>query len=228
MKKALVVLLVLLLALPPAVVYYGYSRFPAVLSPTDGPQAKDVIYVPCHGKLIRFEVESYMAHSSGNFFKDLNWTVRFAHYKEPYKSITIIVGSTDFEECANVDKETCLLRTESAGDISGCIGAIATAPFYLQLVKELGNETEARLEASKKAMGITHNTYLTFMQKVKLGLGIIGNDRNLVIILIGPKEGAKENKIYIPRDGVLVVEATGERELNCAVGALLTLLKCPG
>ncbi len=76
------------------------------------------------------------------------------------------------------------------------------------------NDSAARAFALEQVSNrVDASKWLTFQLKLSLGRGKVGNENHLVILLRGPLDGAVENRIYVPRKGVLVLEALDEEKL---------------
>ncbi|EHR78094.1 hypothetical protein OCC_04530 [Thermococcus litoralis DSM 5473] len=217
-KKILAVLLsIVLIAASLGVVFYGYLNWEKAITPKGDPLDKVLVKVPYSGRQYKVLLESYI---SGDPFLELNLTLR----SNVYDDLTIVVGDPIFRNCdVSQYGQMCVLRSKTASELSVTVSPIFTAARYWYYIHNGYNETEAlaRAQADKDKI---HTTTLAFAQKAKLGLGLMGNKKHLVIILKGPVEGAKTNRIYVPREGVLIIEATSEQTLFIEVLALKTII----
>ncbi len=208
----LVVLLLIVASLSVAV--YAYNSFSNVVNPGKKPLAVKPVGAPYGGRLYRIDFESYL---TGDPFVDLNMTLRSS-----YDKITIIVGNPSFKGCSGMD---CALRKRTAMELGLMIGAIYGVRPYIENIQKGANNTSALYKAAYETMKNVKSDYLGVMQKIELGLGRIGNKKHLVIILLGPEEGATKNKVFCPRQGVLVIEGASEEALFVEV---LTIKKLIG
>lgn len=131
----------------------------------------------------------------------------------PYDRITIVLGSSDTREyCDSTGK--CQFRTLAAVETSCVVGKLLGS-YYYETAREIGyNDSAARKFALEQvSKRIDASEWLTFQLKLSIGRGEIGNKHHLLIILRGPLDGAVENRIYVPRRGVLVLEALDEETL---------------
>ncbi len=216
MKKrtfyALLVIILLVVA-SLSVVVYAYSNFSNVVNPGKKPLTVKPVGAPYEGKLYRIDFESYL---TGDPFIDLNMTLRTT-----YDKITIIVGNPDFKGCSGME---CALRKRTAMELGLMIGALYGVKPYIENIQKGANNTSALYRAAYEAMKNVKSDYLGMMQKINIGLGRIGNRKHLVIILIGPAEGATENRVFCPRQGVLVIEGTSEEALFVEVLTIKRLI----
>lgn len=199
-------------------VSYGYSNFPNVLFPQKSPLNVFSGRLEVQGKVYNINVESYLV---GDPFLDVNTTLR-GHI---YKDMTIIIGDPVFRNCKSEELgNACVLRARTVTELSAVLAPVFTSTRYWYYVKEKGyNKTEA-LEIAVKDKSRIHVTSLGFAQKVKIGLGLLGNENHLLIVIIGPREGARKNRIYCPKRGILVLEGTSEEALFAEVLLLKSII----
>ena len=205
-----IILTIVLVGASLGVVFYGYFNYDKVITPQGEPLDRVLVKVPYGGRQYGILLESYV---SGDPFLDLNVTLR----SNVYDDLTIIVGDPVFRNCdANTYGQACVLRAKTASEISVTVSPIFTATRYWYYIQNGYDESEA-LAKSQSDKDRIHTITLAFAQKVKLGLGLMGNEKHLVVVLKGPVEGAKTNRIYTPKRGVLVLEATDEETLFAEV-----------
>ena len=239
------VILVVVLVITPAVVYYGYSNFSNVIEPQKKPlsveqfvvvkvpttppryftlTAKEYFNLTLHG--VKFpngtlyyviNVESYL---TGDPLVDVNLTLR----NPKYNSATIIVGDVSFRNCKGKEDKTCILRIRTAMELGAVVGAVFGVKYYLWEVLKNEDNQSAAYKAAEETAKRVDSGYLAFFPKVKIGLGLIGNEEHLLIILRGPKEGGEKNRIYCPKEGVLVLEANNEYTLFAEVLVLKNII----
>ena len=131
-----------------------------------------------------------------------------------YERVTVILGSGDTKDyCDRTGK--CQFRTLAAVEISCLVGKLMGS-YYYETAREMGyNDSAARKFAlDQVSRRVNSGNWLTFSLKLAIGRGEIGNEKHLLIILRGPLDGAVENRIYVPRKGVLVLEALDDRTLS--------------
>jgi len=210
-KKLLALVLSIVIVVSSLVaVFYGYFNWEKAITPQRDPLDRVLVKVPYGGMEYKVLLESYI---TGDSFLDLNLTLR----SNVYDDLTIIVGDPVFRNCdANTYGQACVLRTRTASELSVTVSPIFTATRYWYYVHNGYGESEA-LAKAQADRGKVHTTTLAFLQKAKLGLGLMGNEKHLVVVLKGPVEGAKTNRIYTPKRGVLVLEATDEETLFAEV-----------
>ena len=191
-------------------VFYGYFNWEKAITPQKDPLDRVLVKVPYGGMEYKVLLESYI---TGDPFLDLNLTLR----SNVYDDLTIIVGDPVFRNCdANAYGQACVLRAKTASEISVTVSPIFTATRYWYYVHNGYGESEALAKAQADRDKV-HATTLAFIQKAKLGLGLAGNKKHLVVILKGPVEGAKANRIYMPKEGIIVLEAIDEETLFAEV-----------
>lgn len=96
--------------------------------------------------------------------------------------------------------------------------------YYVEDVMKSGSNETAAYKAAKETAERIDNRYLAFIPKVEIGLGLIGNKKHLLIVLKGPREGARKNRIYCPRPGIIVLEGTTEDTLFVEVLLVKTII----
>ncbi len=207
----LVIFLLIMASL--SVVVYAYNNFSKVINPEKKPLAVKPVGAPYGGKLYKIDFESYL---TGDTFIDLNMTLRSS-----YDKITIIVGDPSLKGCSGME---CALRKRTAMELGLMIGAIYGVKPYVENIQKGANNTSALYKAAYEAMKNVKSDYLNMRQKIDIGLGRIGNKKHLVIIFLGPKEGATENRVFCPRQGVLVIEGTSEDTLFVEVLTIKRLI----
>ena len=205
-----IILTIVLVGASLGVVFYGYFNYDKVITPQGEPLDRVLVKVPYGGMEYKVLLESYV---TGDPFLDLNVTLR----SNVYDDLTIIVGDPLFREC-DVEQygQMCLLRTKTASEVSVTVSPIFTATRYWYYIHSGYSESEALAKAQSDEDRI-HTITLAFLPKAKLGLGLMGNEKHLVVVLKGPVEGAKTNRIYTPKEGIIVFEATDEETLFAEV-----------
>ncbi|USS40596.1 hypothetical protein NF865_09925 [Thermococcus aggregans] len=216
-KLAAMFLLIVVVLAPLGVLAYGYANFSDKVYPDKEPLKRVLVKVPYNGVEYRIALESY---NTGDPFLDLNLTLRGT----VYESMTLIVGDPMFRECdAKALGDVCIWRTRTVTEIAAVLSPVFTANRYWYY-KEKGydeNESMARAQADVERI---HTTSLGFIQKVKIGLGLMGDKKHLLVLLKGPAEGGKVDRIYSPKEGIMVLEATSERTLFAEVLLLKTII----
>jgi len=129
-----------------------------------------------------------------------------------YSRVTIILGTGDTKDyCDRTGK--CQFRTLAASSVSCLLGKLLGA-YYYETAREMGyNDSSARRFALEHVSRELSSRWLSTWDKIEIGRGKLGNSEHLLVILRGPLDGAEENRVYSPRDGVLVLEALDERTL---------------
>jgi len=216
-KMLALVLSIVIVVSSLAAVFYGYFNWEKAITPQKDPLDRVLVKVPYGGMEYKVLLESYV---TGDPLLDLNLTLR----SNVYDDLTIIVGDPIFRNCdASQYGQMCVLRTKTASEISVTVSPIFTAARYWYYIHNGYSESDALAKAQADKDKV-HTTTLAFAQKAKLGLGLMGNKKHLVIILKGPVEGGKMNRIYTPKEGVLVLEATNEQTLFVEVVALKSII----
>jgi len=214
-KRVLVVfLLMLFIVAPLGVAFYGYNNFSKAITPQRDPITTKIVGVPFRGKTYQVILESYI---TGDPTLDINITLR-----KPYKRATIIVGDISFKECKG--SEACVWRIRTVAELGATVGAVFGVKYYVEDVIKSGTNETAAYKAAEETSKRIESRYLAFVPKVTIGLGLVGNKDHLLIILKGPREGAQKDRIYCPKEGVLVIEATSEDTLFVEVLLVKTII----
>jgi len=213
-KKALIIVIMGILILAPVgVLSYGYANYSSQIYPAKNPLAVKKVIIPYNQKEYPISLQSYL---TGDPAVDLNITLRSI-----YERATIIIGDPSFKDCKG---EACVWRTRTASELGATIGALMGRKYYYEaLMKGEDNSTAAAI-ASKEARARVDVKYLAFFPKAMIGIGRIGNKKHLLVMLVGPKEGATVNRIYAPKPGVLILEATDEETLFAEVLLVKTII----
>lgn len=244
-KKLAVIFIVLLIIVAPISYFmYAYHEFSNVLNPGP-PKASSqyiVIYTPSaqfyvlteeqYRKLLKegtrpptgsriynITVDSYI---TGSPEVDLNLTIRSF-----YEYFTIVIGDPSVENCKDNPQMyvgDCRYRTLTVSEISGVVSNIFTTNYYIKGLEMGYDNATAKQYAYNQTWLRYRKVYLTFMTKFDIGRGKIGNPDHLVILIIGPAEGAKENRIFAPRRGVLVIEGVTDDTLRAEITLIEKLI----
>ena len=232
------VLVVLILIIAPiSYVIYSYTKMDDVLHPR-GPKAVSryvIVYTPT-AQFYTFTEEQYQrllesgnkppegseifnvtleSYITGSPEVDLNITLRSF-----YDYFTIVLGDPSVANCKDMPQlyaGDCKYRTLAVSEISGVVSTIFKTNYYIQALRMGYDNATAKQYAFNQTWLRYRKTYLNFWAKVDLGRGKIGNEKHLAIILIGPAEGAEENRIFAPRKGVLVIEGTTDEILRAEI-----------
>ena len=236
-RKILALTLVVLIVLAPiGYVTYAYSNFGSVINPgkPKGTSNYVVIYhqgqfyvltpedyaselaggkkLPPGSKVFNVTLKSYI---TGSPEVDLNLTLRSV-----YDRFTIVIGAPSVQDCKSNPEAypgDCQMRTVVATEVSALISAIFSANYYIK-AKDMGyDNASARQYAYQQTQMRHHIAYLSFITKLDIGRGSVGNEKNLAVLLIGPAEGAKCNCVFAPRRGLLVIEGTSDEALRAEV-----------
>ncbi|NJE42385.1 hypothetical protein [Thermococcus sp. GR6] len=237
-KRFAVVLVVLFIVIAPiSYVMYSYHNFNNVISPKP-PRASTqyvIIYTPsaqfyaltaeqyqklieqgtappAGSKIFNITVDSYI---TGSPEVDLNMTIRGF-----YEYFTIVIGDPSVENCKDNPQlylGDCKYRTLTVSEISGVVSNIFTTNYYIKGLEMGYDNVTAKQYAFNQTWLRYRKTYLNFWTKIDIGRGKIGNPDHLVVLLIGPAEGATENRIFTPRKGVLVIEGVTDETLRAEV-----------
>lgn len=244
-KKVLVHLLVLVVvAAPLGYIAYGYTQFSSLLNP--GENATVHTYMVLHfpngtyvavpepyylnitqgGKKIPAGVKVHpvkvFGYLTGFPESDINITMM-----SKYDRFTIIVGSTKVKVCSKNPTEfrgDCSLRSAAVSEISALTSTLFKIPYYREALEKGMDNASAKQYAYQQAINRYDVRYLSLMTKVSIGTGRLGNKDHLAIVLIGPAEGGDENKIFTPRRGLLVLEASSDDALRAEVVLIETIL----
>ncbi|NJE07456.1 hypothetical protein E3E31_02720 [Thermococcus sp. M39] len=214
-KRLLALVLVLVLvAAPLAVAFYGYSSYTKAVEPQKKPLAVKPVAVPFNGRTYPILLESYL---TGDPLVDINMTLR-----SPYERATIILGDPSFKNCEG--SEACVWRVRTVSELGTTIGAVFGVKYYIEELKKTKSNQSAKYKAFEETTERIDKRYLAFMPKVEIGLGLIGNKKHLLVVLKGPREGAEKNRIYCPKPGVIVLEGTTEDTLFVEVLLIKTII----
>ncbi|WP_297498852.1 hypothetical protein [Thermococcus sp.] len=236
-RRVLALTLVALIILAPiAYVAYAYKNFDSVLNPgkPKGTSNYVVIYhdgqfyvltsenyasalaggkkLPPGSKVFNVTLKSYI---TGSPEVDLNLTLRSF-----YNRFTIVIGSPSVQECKTNPEAypgNCQMRTAVAAEVSALTSAIFSANYYIK-AKDMGYDNASARQYAYQQTQMRHQiAYLSFITKLSIGMGSLGNEKNLAVLLIGPAEGAKCNCVFAPRKGLLVIEGTSDATLRAEV-----------
>ncbi|AIF69120.1 hypothetical protein PAP_03500 [Palaeococcus pacificus DY20341] len=215
-KRVLIVVLIGVLVLAPVGAFsYGYSNYSSQISPIKKPLSSTQVVVPYGGNDYTITLESYI---TGNPMVDLNITLRSITYERA----TLLLGDPSFKNCQG---EACVWRTRTGLELAATIGALMGRKYYYEaIVKEGKDNQTAKKIAAKEAQARVDTSYIAFLPKAMIGLGRIGNEKHLLVVLIGPKEGGQVNRIYVPKAGIVVLEATDEQTLFVEVLLLKSII----
>jgi len=234
-KKLAVLLIVLLVIVAPiSYVVYGYASFSHVVNPGKPLGSQDYIVIktatgqfysmpskqyidflrgggklPAGSKIYNITVDSYL---TGSPVVDLNTTLRSI-----YDTFTIVLGAPSVKECKTDPSAymgSCVYRDAAVFEVTTFISNIFSTIYYLKALAVGYNNTTAREYAYNQTMMRYRKAYLDFWTKFEIGRGSLGNSKNLVVLLIGPAEGATSNRVLVPRKGTLVFEATSDETLR--------------
>ena len=167
---------------------------------------------PKGSRIFNVTINSYITGSPG---VDLNLTLRSV-----YKYFTIVLGDPSVINCKDNPRlyvGDCRYRTLTVSEISGVVANIFAANYYIQGLQMGYDNATAKQYAFNQTYLRYRKSYLNFWTKIDIGRGKIGNENHLAVLLIGPAEGAKGNRIFAPRKGVLVIEATTDETLRAEV-----------
>ena len=234
---ALSVLLIILLS-PASYVIYAYHQFSQVVHPGTpkaseeyvviNPPTSEGFYVlsereyrdmlaeghkpPKGSRIYNVSVDSYITGSPG---VDLNLTIRSV-----YDSFTIVLGDPSVKECTQnptLYMGNCQYRTAAVSEVTAMIANVFKTNYYLEGLHMGYNNVTAKQYAYNQTWLRYRKTYLTFMTKLSIGRGKLGNPNNLAVLLIGPAEGATANRVFTPRRGLLVIEGKTDDTLRAEI-----------
>jgi len=237
-RKLAVILIVLIVFVAPiSYVLYSYHSFGNVLKPgtPKGSEEYVVIYTPSAqfytltaeeykrliesgtrppegSKIFNVTLESYI---TGSPEVDLNLTLRSV-----YEYFTIVMGDPSVTNCKDNPQlyiGDCKYRTLTVSEVSGMVANIFAANYYIKGIHMGYDNATAKQYAFNQTYLRYRKAYLNFWTKIDVGRGKLGNGDHLVVLLIGPAEGAEENKVFVPRKGVLVVEGKTDETLRAEV-----------
>jgi hypothetical protein len=237
-KRLAVGLVVLLVVVAPiSYVLYSYHSFGAVVNPGTPKASTQYVMIytpsgqfyaltaeqyqklieegtrpPAGSKLFNVTIDSYI---TGSPEVDLNLTVRSF-----YEYFTIVMGDPSVTNCKDAPQlyiGDCKYRTLAVSEISGVVSNIFTTNYYIKGLQMGYDNATAKQYAFNQTWLRYRKVYLNFWTKVDIGRGKLGNENHLAVILIGPAEGATENRIFAPRKGTLVIEGTTDETLRAEV-----------
>ncbi|AIU70132.1 hypothetical protein TEU_07195 [Thermococcus eurythermalis] len=245
-RKFLVVLILVVIILTPAgYIMYGYSQYDVSVSPNKSAPEHTYIVIKfpdggygvftlpqyvnltLHGFKAPEGAKGYAVNVTGYITGipevDVNLTLN-----APYQRFTIIVGDPSAKKCSSNPEEftgSCSDRTAAVAEISAFVASMFKRYYYLEALKKGMDEAGARQYAYEETMKRHDTRYLSFMTKVALGLKRIGNKEHLAIVLLGPAEGAKENRIIVPRPGLIILEGKSDGALRAEVVLLEKIME---
>ena len=236
-KLAAILIVFLVIVSPVSYVLYSYHSFGSLIHPGTPKTSEKYVIIytpsaqfytltedeyrelmengknpPTGSKLFNVTLESYI---TGSPEVDLNLTLRSV-----YEYFTIVIGDPSVANCKDnpgLYIGDCRYRTLAVSEISGIVANIFAANYYLKGIRMGYDNATAKQYAFNQTQLRYRKSYLNFWTKVELGRGKIGNEHHLAVLLIGPAEGAKENRIFVPRKGVLVVEGKTDEALRAEV-----------
>jgi hypothetical protein len=243
-KRALAIIVVTLLVLAPlGYVAYAYSNFNHVLNPGNPKGISHYVVIYYNGQFYvvtpqEFTTElaggkklppgartfnvTLMSYITGSPEVDLNLTLRSL-----YDGFTIVVGSPSVQECKSDPQAypgDCRMRTAVATEISALTSALFSANYYIKAREKGYDNASAKQYAYEQTQRRHGIAYLSFMTKLSIGRGAIGNEKRLAVLLIGPAEGADCNCVFAPRKGLLVIEGTSDETLRAEVVLIENLI----
>jgi len=243
-KLAAVLTILLVILAPLGYLLYSYHGFGTVVNPgiPKGSKGYVVIYTPSAqfytltaeeyreflegghrppegSKVFNVTLDSYL---TGSPVVDLNLTLRSV-----YDYFTIVMGDPSLVHCRDnplLYPGDCRYRTLAVSEISGVVASIFAANYYIRGLQMGYDNATARQYAFNETQLRYRRAYLNFWTKVDIGRGKIGNENHLAVLLIGPAEGAKENRIFVPRKGLLVIEGKTDETLRAEVVLIENLI----
>jgi len=244
-RRTLLALLIAVLILVPAgYISYGYSQYSKVVSvPENASTATYVVINLPNGSFLSMTPREYAnltlhgfkppAGSRGYLINvtgtltgippvDVNLTML-----APYKRFTIVIGSPSVKVCSSNPAEfigSCSERTAAVTEISALTSTLFKRYYYWQAIKQGMNNASAKQYAYEQTMRRYDIRYLSFLTKVDIGLGRLGNKNHLVVVLLGPAEGATKNVILIPRRGTIILEGRSDSTLRAEVALIEHIL----
>ena len=243
-RLAVVIIVLVLIIAPLSYVLYSYQSFDRVLNPGTPKASTSYVIVytpsaqfytftaeqyrellesgtrpPSGSKVFNVTLESYI---TGSPEVDLNLTIRSF-----YEYFTIVMGDPAVKNCKDMPGlyvGDCRYRTLTVSEISGVVSNIFTTNYYLKGLQMGYDNATARQYAFNQTWLRYRKVYLTFWTKVEIGRGKIGSREHLAVVLIGPAEGASDNRIFAPRKGVLVIEGKTDEILRAEVVLIENLI----
>lgn len=239
-----VLLLAVLILAPLGYVVYGYSEYKNVINSSESAtihsyvvikyQNGTYVSIPASvynellalGHQLSIGTEKYVINVTGCITGspevDVNMTLL-----APYERFTIVVGSPSVKVCSSNPSEfvgSCPIRTATVSEISALVSSLFKRYYYIKGLKAGMDNASAKQYAYEETMKRYDVRYLSFMTKVSIGLGKIGNEKHLAVVLIGPAEGASKNEILIPRKGLIILEGKSDGALRAEVALLEYLI----
>ena len=233
---AALVLAVLILA-PIGYVLYGYSQYSASVNPDKpAPGHTYIVLRFPDGRYGVFTLPQYVNLTMQGFKPpegtkgyainvtgyitgipeiDVNMTMN-----APYQRFTIVLGDPGVKVCSSNPEEftgSCSDRTAAVTEISALTATLFKRYYYFQALQNGMDDASAKQYAYEETMKRHDTRYLSFITKVSLGLGRIGNEEHLAVVLLGPAEGADANRIIVPRPGLIVLEGKSDGALRAEV-----------
>ncbi len=108
------------------------------------------------------------------------------------------------------------------------VGKLGSLIQSQQLVNEYVSEGMDESEAREKARVEVNSTkfvktnFLSVLEKVKIGLGVYGTEEKPLIVFMGPNEMENpENKVLIPREGVIIIQGQSYEAIYQETRAIL-------
>lgn len=226
---------------PTAYVFYGYSKYEEQITPKQNSVSYQFVVIkPPSTNYIVISAETYLnltkngnlslplnskAYAitvipgiTGNLGVDMNLT-----FRSKYERFTIVLGSPDVKVCSSNPKMfigSCSDRTAAVVEITAMISNIFKGHYYQEALAKGMDTQEAQNYAHDQVTRRYGTNYLSFFTKSQIGLGNIGNKQHLAVILRGPAEGAEENRIIIPRLGLVVLEGKTDDALRAEVALI--------
>jgi len=193
-------------------VIYSAGQFYILTEEQYNELIKNGTKLPESSQVFNVTLKSYL---TGSPKVDLNMTLRSF-----YDYFTIVLGAPSVIHCKDnpgLYGGNCQYRTLAASEISGVVSNLFSVNYYLK-GREMGyDNATARQYAFNQTWMRFRKTYLNFWTKLDIGRGKIGNEKNLAVLLIGPAEGARENAVFVPRKGLLVIEGTTDETLRAEI-----------
>lgn len=243
-KSLAVLLLVILIVAPVGYVVYGYQQYRSVISPEKATtvHAYMVLKYPngtyfslplityenlvSRGYSVPVGTEKYIINTTGYVTGapevDINMTLL-----APYERFTIVVGGPEVKVCSSNPSEfvgSCPLRTATVSEISALISSLFKRYYYQKALAMGMDNASAKQYAYEQTVSRYDVRYLSLTTKVSLGLGRIGNDKHLAVVIIGPEAGATKNEIMVPRKGLIILQGKTDGALRAEVALLEYIL----
>ncbi|ASJ06859.1 hypothetical protein [Thermococcus pacificus] len=155
---------------------------------------------------------------TGDLGTDMNLT-----FRSRYERFTIIMGSTEVKTCStdpSMFPGNCAERAAAVTEITAMASNIFKDHFYYEGLSQGMSESEAKAYAFKETTKRYGKAYLAFFTKAQIGLGTIGNEKHLAVILLGPAEGSESNRIIIPKQGLVVIEGKTDDALRAEIALI--------